>query len=314
MPVRAFVIPRRYDARGMNIQILDLVPNTSQRNSIYDGQGQTFYITAPDVFGSTVETGNTWVSGSRMTDTTTGLYDGYANDTTGGGNDVLATSKACFGLAAYLKERVQPGGVGNANAGRMTIAHAITQAKAIAALVETGGNLDLTAVNTVLCNAGVGGTAQTDLNGATGASKSFGAITDILRILSGEIYVSPVYTIICNVANQFRSLAQRNTLVTNQDVVANGGKTFVAEGHFLATTENGYVNIPVLAFTGEFYASTAEGQIYKWSKAIPFLNPDFSYAAGSSLPRATKLDLTNIPASGSSNVLRAYLEDGTLMV
>ena len=42
--MRAYIIPVRTDCPGAGLQVLDLVPNTSQMSSIYDGPGQTFYL------------------------------------------------------------------------------------------------------------------------------------------------------------------------------------------------------------------------------------------------------------------------------
>ena len=42
---RAFICLARNDLDENALQVLDLVPNTSQRNPIYDGEGQTGYLT-----------------------------------------------------------------------------------------------------------------------------------------------------------------------------------------------------------------------------------------------------------------------------
>ena len=103
---RSFVIPVRSDCPGAGLQVQDLVPNTSSKNSIYDGPGQTFYLHGADFPGATTVIGDAYASGSRMTVLVAG-DDASLQDTTGGGNNVRATAAAQFGLAAYLRERVQ---------------------------------------------------------------------------------------------------------------------------------------------------------------------------------------------------------------
>lgn len=312
MAYRAYVLAQRNDVVGMNIQVLDLKPNSSQKSSSYDGDGQTFYLNSIDTAGTTHMIDNGYVSGSRQT-TMIAYYEAVADDTTGLGNDVLANQNACLGLPAYLRERVHPGGIALATAGRMTLAHANAQASAILALVRTGGDLTLAGINAVLSNVAVGGVAQTDLNGAAGNSKSFGSVADILRIISGEIYRSPMNCIICNVANQFRSLAERDVLVAAQDSVTTG-KTFVSQGQFLTSTEHGFEKIPVLALTGDMYASIGAGYLFKMEDGMTFKNPNFAYTAADVTPfkpRATDLNGTAIPATGTLSTIRVYQEDGT---
>lgn len=312
MAHRAYIFAQRNDVIGMNIQVLDLKPNSSQKNSVYDGDGQTFYLNSIDTAGATHMIDNGYESGSRQTTMIT-YYEAVADDTTGGGNDVLANQNACLGLAAYLRERVHPGGVTLATAGRMTLAHANDQASAILALVRTAGDLTLAGINAVLVSVADGGVANTDLDGAGGTSKSFGSVDDILRIIAGEIYRSPMDCIICNVANQFRSLAERNVLVLAQ-VSITTGKTFVSQGAFLTNLENGYEKIPTLAVTGDMMASIGGGYLFKMEDGMTFKNPNFAYAAADVTPfkpRAYDLSGVAIPATGTLSTVRVYDYTGT---
>jgi len=316
MANRVFILPIRDDLSEMNLQVLDLIPNSSQKNSSYDGDGQTFYLKSIDQIGTTHMINNAYSSGSRQT-TMIAFYEATVDDTTGGGNDVLATQNASLGLAAYLRERVQPGGIVLATAGRMTLAHANDQAAAIKASMANGGALTLAGINTILSNAAVGGVANTDLDGAAGASKSFGSVLEILRILNGEIYLSPMYTIIANAANQFRSLAERNVLVAAQDSTTTG-QTFVSQGRFLASTENGYVRIPIIASTGALMASIGGGMLYEYSQfAVAFNNPNFAYAAADVTPykpRAYTSSAIEIPATGIWPLVRVYDDTGVRLM
>ena len=317
MAQRIYIIPRRLDVRNMNVQVLDLKPNTSQKNGVLDGNGQTFYFDSMDWFGATVDQNDSFKSGSRNTDfATASNYDCTAQDTTGGGHDCHATARASFGLAAYLREKVQPGGIALATAGRLTPANAILQARTIASMVELGFGLTATIINAILCNVGVGGTAATDLNGASGFSRSHGTVDDVLRIVAGETWVSPRYVIVTNAAEQFLTAASRAVLVAAQMPWVTG-KTFVAGGHWAATTEPGHKEIPMLAYTGAVVGSAASGQLSRLASNVTLLNPNYAYSAGAvsqEHPRAVKMDGTAVAATGIAPIVRIYDYDGTLLV
>lgn len=272
MAYRIFILPRRTDFPGMNVQILDLTPNSSQKNNNLDGQGQTCYM-PPGLDGpaATDTNGDAYVSGSLNTAL---LSNPVADDTTGGGNDVVATQVATFGLAAYIRERVQPGGVLLATHAPCTFAEANVMALALQGLIPAG-DFSLTAINAALSGIVPG----TDLDGSTGFSRSFGTRLDILRILSGEVYRSPRFVICGNAANQFLTEAARDVLVAAQDVVNNGGTTFVSKGDFLASDEAGYRNIPVLAYTEYAVISSLAGNLHQYAQDMTFMNPAFAYSA-----------------------------------
>jgi hypothetical protein len=243
-----------------------------------------------------------------MTTLTTAANDATQQDTTGGGNDCRATAQAQFGLAAYLRERVHPGGILAAAAGRMAPTNAQTLTAAILNRVYNGLDITLAEINTLLITPAAGGTVGTDLDGAAGFSKSFGAVEDILQILYGEVYEAPRYVIITNIAAEFLSLAERDILVAAQDT-ATTGKTFVSSGHFLADSEHGYVNLPLIAQTGELLISVASGDLYAYMTSKTFLNPSFAYdAAGLALgkPPAVRWDGVAVPATGVAKVCYAY--------
>jgi len=298
---RAYIIPRRTDLAGMNIQVTDLVPNTSLRNSVIDPQGQSGYLSFGwDVPGTTTVNGDSYVSGSIHTVPLTALAD---DDTTGGGNDVAATTVATFGLAAYIRERVQPGGVVAAAANPATPGEAAGMAGIILTAVEAGVDLTLAQINTLLSVI----VASTDLNGASGDSLSFGSVEDILRILSGEVYRSRAHTIVgVNGGGAFLNEADRDVLVAAQDVVANGGTTFYATGDFLARDEDGFQDIRRLVLTGALRISAAEGVLSHLAGPIAFNNPSYSYAAGSSRERAQDMFGNNLGTDGSHPVCAVF--------
>jgi len=312
---RAFVVPIRSDCPGAGVQVLDLVPNTSQKNSIYDGPGQTFYLRGADSPWATTVNGDAYVAGSRMTILTV-ANDATVQDTTGGGNDCRATAIATFGLAAYLQERIQPGGIVDATAGRLAPANAQLLTWAIMNRVYNAQNIAAADIRTLLSDVAVGGTANTDLDGTHGFSNSFGSVEDILRILSGEVYGVPRYTVITGIAGgptyPFMSLADRTILVAAQ-ITAVTGKTFVEHGHFLARDEHGFIDIPLIAATGEVTASAHEGHLHKLYQSTTFKNPNYAYTLAlttqTCLP-AIQWNGIFVPATGSAPVVVAYFDDG----
>jgi hypothetical protein len=153
-----YIAMRRTDIPNGVLQVLDLVPNTSLRNQIYDPIGQTKYI-------------------NRFTTDTLAALS--AN----------ATVAEYSGLAAYLIDHVEDN-VANV---AITVAVANAAANAITALLNAGSAVTVAAVNTALTANGVanagGGTSLV-------ANNSNGSITDILQILAGGQYVLPAASIV----------------------------------------------------------------------------------------------------------------------
>lgn len=304
------LVTLRNDVAGMALYLRDFVPNTSLRSSILDAEGQSHYLTySLDFPGATILEGDAYCSGSLNTSP---IADAAADDTTGGGNDVLATPSATYGLAGYLRERVHPGGITTATAGRMSAANAVLQAAAISA--AAGGALTLSVINDILA-AGSGGTANTDLDGSSGNSKSFGSVEDILRILAGVTYKTPVNTIICNVANQFRSESERDALVAAQDT-ATTGKTFVSRGYFVGPGEPGYRHFHTYIRTGAVDLSVTSGFVSVLKTGLTYKNPNFAYTAGTVdafHPRAYSLDGSALPPTGTAPVVAVYTLAGEVL-
>lgn len=139
------------------LQVLDLFPNTSLRNSVTDPVGQTKYVNR------------------CVTDTVATVASG--------GNDV--TVNTYRGLAAYLLDHVESGGLA-AGTGALSDANANAAASAIIAAMDGGAASTLTAINALI--AGV--VANTELTNA-GGSASTGSLADVLKILAGGEYVLP---------------------------------------------------------------------------------------------------------------------------
>jgi hypothetical protein len=157
-----FLVMRRTDIPNGVLQVLDLFPNTSLRNSIYDSPGQTKYVNrlASDTLGPLV-----------------------ANRTTA----------EYTGLAAYLIDHVE----NNVTNVSITVAVANASANAIVVLVNAGSAVTLAAVNTALTANGVANAgAGTQLN----ANGSDGVLVDVLKILAGGQYILPSGSLVGNVA------------------------------------------------------------------------------------------------------------------
>jgi len=311
MANRVFLIPRRNDLAGLGLVIQDLTPGF-QPLPPYDGQVQSCYLgSCLDTPAATVSNADAYVSGSKNTTLVAG--DSPAADATIVANNVLATQTCTFGLAAYLQERVHAGGIGAVGAPCFTFAQANAAALAIMNAANTGAALTLAAINVLLSVV----VAQTDLDGATAPSKSFGTVLDVLRILSGEVYRRQRFVITSLLAGAFQSLAERDVLVAAQVISTNGGTTFTSHGVWLTATEHGYVGRPTLARTGAFNGSNGGGDILVLKGNRTILNPAFAYTAAAVsawLPRAMAADgVTVIPATGIYPCLQAYTHLGVVL-
>jgi len=304
MADRVFIIPLRNDLAGVGLNLGDLRPNAGQRNSIYEGTPQNVYVAEMlDVPGATTVSGVAYISGSLSTTLTA---DAVVDDTTGGGNDVTAMQATTFGLASYLKDRVQGGGTASAIAPQMPFADCNTVALQIMARVLAGQDIALSNINTLLSAA----VADTDLDGAAALSKSFGTVSDILRILSGEIYRLPLLSIVESQVNRFLDLAARQVIVAAQTaaMVAAQGQ-FYASGAFLDPTDAGYRACPSLVPTGAFNISNAAGVIAGYKGNITVLRREFAYSAGAVTafrPRALLLGTGNVAATGIGPAIEVY--------
>jgi hypothetical protein len=311
MANRIYIIPRRNDLAGVGLNLNDLKPNAGQKNNIYDGEHQNVYVAEPlDQFGTTTVDGLVYVSGSKNTTLTA---DAVADDTTGSGNDVTAMQATTFGLAAYLKDRVHRAGIAAADNGEFAFGECNSAALLIIADVEAGVSLTLARINAHLATT----VAQTDLTGASGDSKSFGSVVDILRILSGEVYRLPKLSIIENVAGQFRSLAERQVFVAAQTaaMIAAQGQ-FYASGSFLDADDVGYQARPTMVETSAVNLSLASGVLAAYKGNITVLNPDFAYSAGAVTawrPRARDIAGNAIATKGLHQVLAVYNGDGEVL-
>lgn len=309
MANRAYIVPRRTDLNGVNLQILDLVPNTSQRSSTYDGDGQTGYIKYSfDAPGTTRVSGNSYVSGSM---TTSPLSATAVEDV--GGTDLTVTTTAEFGLGAYLRERVNvnPGGDNDI----MTPGEAEDVVGQIVTRVYNGQSLTVADINAILNDVLAG--ADNSLDGTDGAgaavvgSESFGSLEDVLRILTGEAYLVKAGTVLGDDLGEFGGLGGREVLVDGVD-------GYYAQGAFLVAGEAGYRDVKKVALTGALRSSVREGNLSKLvgDNTVKIVNPAFAYTAGAVRhyrPRALRLSGANVSSDGDDKVLVVYDQDGNVL-
>lgn len=151
----------REDIADGILQVLDLFPNTSLRNQIYDPVGQTKYV-------------------NRCQNDTVATV-------ASGGNDVTVAEYK--GVAAYLLDHVESGGLA-AGTGALSDANANTIAVAIIAAMDAGTAMGLAAVNALISATA----ANSELTSA-GGSASTGSLTELLKILAGGEYVLPAASV-----------------------------------------------------------------------------------------------------------------------
>ncbi len=152
---RAYIVFARKDIHPNRPQILDLYPNTSQRNSVLDGAGQTGYLS--------------WIAQN----------DTMAAHTNDGG--VLKATGTYYGLATYLAARIDDITTAPGQHLTPTAPNCNTIATAILARVKAGSALTLAGIN-----AAIQVTLAT--SGIVGTGTSTATVEEILRIVSGEVF------------------------------------------------------------------------------------------------------------------------------
>ena len=148
----AYICLIRQDFNDDGLQVLDLKPNVSQRNSVYDPPGQTAYL-------------NFTVQSDAVATTTVGIN--------------TTTNAVYRGLAAYLIDNVDNGN------GGLHKALTAAQSNAISLLI-----LNALCGGTALTSAIIVGYIGTPA-GVVNGSRSSWLVTDILNICQGQVYRLP---------------------------------------------------------------------------------------------------------------------------
>lgn len=162
---RVFVAMRRTDIPDSVLQLTELKPNSSQRNLIYEPEGQTQYVKSIP----------------------------QQDDIALTGAGPITTDAQFEGLAAYLVDHVEDQNAGEA----LTAAIANDTADDIVAAVQAGTDLEAATVAGFLTGNGAGG--GTTLT----AGDSTGTLLDILGIIAGRRYVLPAGSQVEDGGNDF---------------------------------------------------------------------------------------------------------------
>ena len=297
---RAYIVLARNDLDDNLLQILDLSPNKSQRNQIYDPAGQTHY------------------KSHFLLDTVNAAVVTQAGAGGGASIDIDADT---YGLSAYLIDRVED------NTGTQALTAA--EAGAISALIEqdasNGVALTLAAINVhINTPAGVAGS---DLDGA-GPTLSTGTVEEVLRILAGERYkIADNAQVQVNagtfdgtIRGFFTSAAnveQPESVRAANGAGIRGRNPFV--GHVVpptavvntGTQDNNHNDVLAIVDTGALQLSALSGVLSQLVLAtFEFINPAFTYGGGGS---ATDLDGVVIPATGIHRAVTIYAADGSII-
>jgi len=300
---RAYMVLARNDLDENALQVLDLVPNTSQRNFPYTPAGQTGYVThypQADAFTLTNDAG------------------------------VRRIDQTAYGVQVYLIDVVEDTTGGNL---AITAADASDMTDAIFARVVAGSTLQAADLNAVV--AGVLG-AGNDFDGTLGAST--GTVEELLRILSGEVYRIVEDTAVSGAANAFlparvgafvtapsrvrlplsgpggRSPFNQPTVDTSnvsQAVVTNRLLGAGVSVTVPATADLNYREFRMVVDTPELHISVLEGNLsHLVDTAFVFQNGSFTYGAGGT---ATFLDATALPSTGVGRALVVYKATGEVI-
>ena len=338
------IIPIRSDLAGMGLQVEDVTPNTSQKNSVYDGEGQSGYVGEMcDLAGATVFAGEAYSSGSRMT-TASSLVANFDLDNTadlvaGGGAESSVTQVPQMGLPAYLRERVVNDPTGASDT--LVAADADAIAAALIQRVANGQVMNQAAIDAAIQAVtgalGGGGDGTETLTGNATNAASFGKVSDVLRIIAGEAYIVPSNCVIADNAGAFLPLSHPNgagevaggAVQTRRGRIENLSADAaaldpvpVATGHFLEDGDAGYVGKRLQAMGAGLAASASAGKLRSLhDNAIVVENPAFAYIAAdvtAARPLAVAIDddgagSAAIGAGGSAIALRVYDSEGELL-
>jgi len=201
-----FICKIRTDVPDGILQVLDLDPNESQRNLIYEPPGQTKYINR--------------VQNDLVTLSQPG----------GGGTPIVTTGTADdLGLSAWLVDNIENAGTG----GALTAAETATIAAALIANLDAGLAMTLAAVNVII--------AATVAASGIGVGASTGTLADLLSIMAGAEYALPPNSQVDATGTAFTAAALGAfTGGQYRETLTSGALTIsLAEGHlseFSATT------------------------------------------------------------------------------
>lgn len=183
-----YICMTRDDVANGTVQVLDLFPNTSQRNLIYDGPGQTRYINRAVTSAVT----NILNANGAVTDTMCGATRG----------------QDAVGLGAYVMDTMTSDG----GTTPLTTAQCTTVVEEIMALVDAASAVTLATISTAVANAGIV---------AFDATSDICVLEEILKILAGAHYKVPKETACNTKAGAFVFHTAKSNLSSAETVVKN---------------------------------------------------------------------------------------------
>jgi hypothetical protein len=204
---RAYIVLARKDIDDNNLQILDLQPNTSLRNPIYEGAGQTGYLA--------------W----------TAQNDAIAHTNVGG---VLTATAIYVGLATYIGARVDD--ITGGGHVCVSAANANAAASAILGRVRLG-----LALNTAGINAAIQSVPGLATSGITGTGNSTATVEEILRILGGEVFQIAAAAAFSGAGGIF--LGTGGAFVTSTNTAYRNVRTFIDTGSLRLSRHSGYLSV-----------------------------------------------------------------------
>lgn len=284
--MRMFICVTRFDIPDGVLQSLDLKPNTSLRVPSLEPGGQSSYLnTMVVVPGQTVTNADgQYVSGSKQTYPLSDLVEN------GDVGDAFTTMASEFGLVAYLRNVIDDDGDFISSDTANDVAHAIFT-RMVQGLSLTSSDL-----------------ADIVESEISGDANFNGDILDLMRILSGEIYVVPQYTVIADDDSQWMSVEDRLGWIDSE---ATDPSVWSSSGRFLTFGEPGFVQKPVLYPNDAAMVSLEIGALSVMkSDAFSYVNPLLTYGPGGNAYYPTG-DV--VPVGGAGRAIVVYDQFGNVL-
>lgn len=198
-----YICVSRSDIPRGKLQVLDLQPNTSLRDQVFDPPAQSKYL-------NRVQNDSVATSGASA----------------------LSARADYRGLAAYLIDHVEAGGLA-AGTAALTASEANQAADAIIALVDAESAVTLAAVNAAI--AGV--VADTELTDG-GGSASTGDLEEVLRILAGGEYLLPAGSVVDTDGSTFATTVSGSFQATDRETLKTSSFLLSNDSGQLATLKS----------------------------------------------------------------------------
>jgi len=287
MATRAYIVLLRNDLPDNLLEVLDLIPNTSQRRFPYETYGQTHYLSYY-------------------------LLDGVNNAVTTAGAGPITIAADTYGLSGYLIDRIE--NTGTLGTPALTAAEAVTIAGLIEADAAGGNPLTAPVIDAHIVAATVAG------NGLA-LGNSTGTVEEILRILAGERYKIAAGVVVEDGANAyvpgikgfFTTPPNRVQPTTTGPGGRKSTDRVLPEVAPIQTPPEDvqHVFLRRIYDTGDLHRSALLGDLAELKDPnYSFLNAAFTYGAGGT---ALSLSGAFIGAGGGWQAVQVYDENGNVI-